>query len=430
MSKRNRRRKTSASEPTTGGDLVGSKDLARHLPVTSSSLHVEYHADAEAIAPVAASEIDAQAATIATPAPNAPEPMLEPVISLESATTIHPSVVALAEAIPPTVVEPPLSVISSAAAALVPAVIAEDNSLGARLLAARKQSGLSREEVARRLHVSTALVDALERDDWSRLGAPVYVRGHLFSLAREVGLPAVVVQRALAQLVVETPLIPTVIARSRGARFGRQASALTYIMLTLLLAIPTVTMFRSRGVSSPVPQVRALVETSADFNTVLPADPSTQAVAIGPVDSAPATASAALTGTQSAPTANTGPAAETAAPAPPSAPLMASMAPVSGDPRSLEARSDGEHRVTLIVTADSWIELVDAQGTRLEYGILRAGDRRDHLVRGPVSLNFGNVSGVRLQLDGAAVDLQPYARLNVARLRLLEPQPTAPPAAR
>ncbi|PJA41367.1 MAG: hypothetical protein CO182_06820, partial [Lysobacterales bacterium CG_4_9_14_3_um_filter_62_6] len=132
MSKRNRRRKTSASEPTTGGDLVGSKDLARHLPVTSSSLHVEYHADAEAIAPVAASEIDAQAATIATPAPNAPEPMLEPGISLESATTIHPSVVALAEAIPPTVVEPPLSVISSAAAALVPAVIAEDNSLGAR----------------------------------------------------------------------------------------------------------------------------------------------------------------------------------------------------------------------------------------------------------------------------------------------------------
>lgn len=411
MSKRNRHRKHPA-DSTSPGDQVHSDDLVISLPIETSSLRAAFH-----------DELDA--ATLATVDAGSFAVLADARLGTDRFET-DPSAATCADTDVSVATSPAATALDEPKLALIPAAATEVNSLGARLLAARTQTGFSREDVARRLHVSTALVDAMERDDWSRLGAPVYVRGHLSSLAREVGLPQVVVQRALEQLVVETPLTPAVVASSRGSGFGRHASALTYIMLTLLLAIPTITMLRSRGVNSPVPQVRSLVETDADFNPAAhdnaPVNPP-----VSTVVEVPSIAAATADFAQAE---HTGPIVETNSVPPTPAPLMASMAPVLGSQQQAEALPNGQHRITLTVTADSWIEVVDAQGTRLEYGIVRAGESREHVVRGPVSVNFGNVSGVRLQLDGDTVDLQPYARLNVARLRLLETQPTAPPAAR
>ena len=59
---------------------------------------------------------------------------------------------------------------------------------GHELCAARERVGISREDIARTLHLPAEQVDALEADDYARLPPPAYVRGYLRAYAREVGM--------------------------------------------------------------------------------------------------------------------------------------------------------------------------------------------------------------------------------------------------
>ncbi|MCL2551266.1 MAG: DUF4115 domain-containing protein [Actinomycetia bacterium] len=61
-------------------------------------------------------------------------------------------------------------------------------SVGRALAQARVESGLSVDEVSTATRVRVPIVQAIERDDFSRCGGDVYARGHIRSLARAVGL--------------------------------------------------------------------------------------------------------------------------------------------------------------------------------------------------------------------------------------------------
>ncbi|HEX5693484.1 MAG TPA: helix-turn-helix transcriptional regulator, partial [Arenimonas sp.] len=62
--------------------------------------------------------------------------------------------------------------------------------IGLRLRAAREKNGLSQEQAGHQLRLPVAIIDAMEREDWSRLGAQIYVRSYLGSYLRLLGLPA------------------------------------------------------------------------------------------------------------------------------------------------------------------------------------------------------------------------------------------------
>jgi cytoskeleton protein RodZ len=61
--------------------------------------------------------------------------------------------------------------------------------LGERLRSARKARALSLEQVAESLHLDESVILALENERFEEFGAPVFVRGHLKTYARLVGLP-------------------------------------------------------------------------------------------------------------------------------------------------------------------------------------------------------------------------------------------------
>src|SRR5580658_3720690 len=63
-------------------------------------------------------------------------------------------------------------------------------SIGPQLRAARERSGISVIDAARRLHIRAMFVDALEREEWSSVGEPVYVRGFIKNYARLVDVDA------------------------------------------------------------------------------------------------------------------------------------------------------------------------------------------------------------------------------------------------
>jgi len=108
---------------------------------------------------------------------------------------------------------------------------------GQRLKAAREASGLSISEVSAKTHLDADVVTAIEAGEFSALGAPVFVRGHLRGYARLVGLPEAEIVAACADS--EAVALPT---HSSPANFGPgfsivNAALLAGLVLVLLIAL-------------------------------------------------------------------------------------------------------------------------------------------------------------------------------------------------
>ncbi len=83
---------------------------------------------------------------------------------------------------------------------------------------------------------------------------------------------------------------------------------------------------------------------------------------------------------------------------------------------SKTALPDGESLLQIVVSADSWIEISDANGQELEMDLLRGGSERDYHGQPPFRILFGRSSAVRLSMDGEAVDLTAFTLDDVAQL--------------
>jgi len=66
----------------------------------------------------------------------------------------------------------------------------ELKSIGGMLLLARTETGLSQEDVAKKLHLSKNFIQYLEDDEFKRIGqSAVFIRGYIRSYARLVNIP-------------------------------------------------------------------------------------------------------------------------------------------------------------------------------------------------------------------------------------------------
>src|SRR6266478_6287179 len=66
----------------------------------------------------------------------------------------------------------------------------DPGTIGARLKAERERRGLSPQKAADELHLDGWVIDALEADDYGRIGPSVYAKGHLKRYAALLGLPS------------------------------------------------------------------------------------------------------------------------------------------------------------------------------------------------------------------------------------------------
>src|SRR5471030_2844971 len=92
--------------------------------------------------------------------------------------------------------------------------------IGPQLTAAREARGMSPNDVAKRLKIRAVFVDALEREDWSAVGEPVYARGFLKNYAKLLGLDS---EAAAAEVDVSLPehaALPDVPAMVRDEASG------------------------------------------------------------------------------------------------------------------------------------------------------------------------------------------------------------------
>ena len=64
-----------------------------------------------------------------------------------------------------------------------------EDPIGLRFRHARERLRWSVESAAQQLKLPVAVIEALEREDWARLGPAIYARSYVTSYARLLGLP-------------------------------------------------------------------------------------------------------------------------------------------------------------------------------------------------------------------------------------------------
>lgn len=301
--------------------------------------------------------------------------------------------------------------------------VASEAQIGARLRSIRDSTGLSREEFARKARIPTAVLADLEGGQLARLGAAVYVRGYVRSVARAAGIDDGELMAQVQQVEdARGPQQPATVAprMQHGAPrwLSRYATPVAYALLTAVVMVPVVYLARPGGnelaqvpTLTPIdaPQRSAVMRTDS---VTMPSPVTTAAIADGSEQQ-----TTGVTALIEQDPALVGP---PAAPAVSSRPVMASFAPM---PDSTPGKIS--QRVTLRLSAPSWVEFTGSDGSRLEYALLPAGTSREYQLQGSAELRIGNSGGAQLSVDGKPVDLASISRANVAIVTLGKPQGTS-----
>ena len=273
-----------------------------------------------------------------------------------------------------------------------------EDPIGQRLRAAREKCGLSQEQAGQQLRLPVAIIEAMEREDWQRLGAPIYVRSYLGSYLRLLDLPQELLQPVVAP--APTPALVPMTSRSRLRRtLDKSLRNVVYLVMTAVLVVPVVLVARHYQNAD-----RPLSLTLEPDASVLPALESVQDPA----------------GTVALPA----PSVELASPEP----VMASMAPFPNKAPTpeLPAAVAGQDGLVLRFSGQSWLEVNDPQGRRLERALLDAGAERRYADGEVGYITLGNAAAVEVLHDGRPVNLEPFRAANVARFTVSsggEPEP-------
>ncbi len=246
--------------------------------------------------------------------------------------------------------------------------------IGQRLRKAREDAGMSLSETSVKLKMPTHVIDALEREDWPKLGAPVFIRGQLRSYAKLLGMPA--------DAIVETIAMPTarpadLVPQTYTPRIQRVAEQtklrLVYVVLTAAIAVPVWLATR--------PQTLSIDSTTAALDLApgeaLLADPG-----VAPADAAPAQPS----------------------------PLVASMTPM---PQRQVAPPAPDLSVSF--AGESWVKVTGPDGAVIEQTLIQSGQQRNFTAGQIGRAVLGNATAVSVRVRGQEVDLSPFIRANVVR---------------
>ena len=321
---------------------------------------------------------------------------------------------------------------------------------GERLQAARIQQGLSLDDVAHRMHLSLDILKAIEDNNFEEITAPIFVKGYLRAYARIVSLneDEMILQYRDFYSEEDPPISSTSNILPELSAGDARIKWTTYLVV-LVIAVLLAAWWWNREPSSEAPisldsqsteqratadaevisnEIEAVSEelaaTTAVTETVPVQADTTEPAVVEPValPESPApepvvTESAAVaveTEPQSSETelVETTPESVETAPESIETTAAARTGPVLLAPT-------GSDKLLLVVTADTWTDVKDANSYQLVYDLLRAGDSVELTGEAPFSVFLGNGHGVEIKINGEAVDVSRRIRDdNTARLKV------------
>ena len=218
---------------------------------------------------------------------------------------------------------------------------------------------VSLEEISGATKISVRLLTALEKSDLAKLPAPVFTRGFIRSYSRHLGLdPEEMVNAYLADLAPEKSREATPKKGGLRARFlrGRRAAAGTLVVSVAATLLLLGLIARPRLQSEPGRTSAGRSVAPVRFKNV------------------------------------------SVSPAPMPAPIVPEP-PATSDP-STPVRGVS---MLLEFDQDSWTE-ISADGAPIFTGLVRRGNKRQFVAREGFRLTLGNAGGVRVTVDGHALE--------------------------
>ncbi|MDO1527275.1 DUF4115 domain-containing protein [Fulvimonas sp. R45] len=301
------------------------------------------------------------------------------------------------------------------------AVPAPEPGFGARLRAAREARRLDLESCGQALRLPVRVLRQLESEDRQGIDYQVYLTGYIAKYGRYLGIDEGEIQAEIARIKQNdvVPASPALVATGgiSHSRYllERYATAATYVVLTVVIAVPIIWL-----------GVRGTLNSDMSRLAPLDATPVAQQDAASAGKGATHAVKAALP-------------APVVKPPEVDQPLMASMMPVpslaadvaaSAHPAGSAATSigSGDHSLVLSLDHNSWVEVTSADGSRLEYSLLPAGTVKTYRSDQSLNVRIGNADGASASLDGQPVSLDDYRHANVAHFRVAIEDGKAEPA--
>jgi len=250
--------------------------------------------------------------------------------------------------------------------------------LGERFRAAREARGLSLSDVSEQIRIRSVYLAAIEDENWSAIGAPVYIRGFLKTYARFLGLDA----DEIVASFTDRPIPPAVESHEPPSRPSRQTSP------------PPAEAAPAPRNLTPVLWLAALVAVAliafVVYNELTIGTKSSGAVT-ALSSAAPSSAASSLPIALPSPVASEAPVASQASGTP-------SPGPSSSPIPSSSPGSGGLNTVQVVLSAPSWVRVTVDGNVSME-GTFPAGTSR--LFHGKTArLRIGNAGGVSVYVDG------------------------------
>ena len=298
-------------------------------------------------------------------------------------------------------------------------------SLGQQLAAERERQGLSRVEMAQRLHMSPSQVEALESGEYARLPKGPFLRGFVRNYAKALGLePASLV----AQLAQDRPAesAPRIVVPSQNIRFDPlgerlanpyvKAAGLAFVAIALGFAAMYWWLFiRPTPPATHKSEVSKPIVASPSVTPPAPVAPSGMATSpTAPPVSAPAPVTPSSSFVAPAPNVPA-----FTAPPPAKAESATKAEAAKADSNAAAATpAKGEALLQFRFTGESWVEVRDAADKVVFQKLNPADSEATVTGKLPLHVIVGNAEEVRLRYNGRDYPLAPYTKVAVARFTL------------
>jgi cytoskeleton protein RodZ len=275
-------------------------------------------------------------------------------------------------------------------------------SLGQILALERERHGLSRADVAQRLHMSAYQIEAIETGDYSRLPRGTFLRGFVRNYAKILGIAADSMLQMLPE-AAPSEKKPGIVVPTYNIRFDPigerlqspyvKAATLAVVAVALAFAGLYWWFFIRPTTIARKPPVPASVAVTAPQKMAAP-QPSEVFVPPAPPQAAPAKVEAKPEAKKPEPPKVV---AEAAKPEP------APAKPADGS--TLKFRFKGA----------SWVEIRDAKGRLLLSRLNPPGSEAEVSGKPPFNVIVGNAPEVQLFYNDHEFDLEPHTKVAVAR---------------
>ncbi len=277
-------------------------------------------------------------------------------------------------------------------------------SVGNHLKHLREKKKISVAEVAAQLYLKPDVIEALERDDYTALPSEAYARGYLRNYAKILGAPADSFSSLYESDATGAPKITPEVKLEKTIGENKLVVAFSYFLVFILILLlfiwwqndfthfslesKTLTHSTNNGLRDSDKPPRGL---SYSITVVEHSD--------SPFYRAPSA--------EESPEATSSEYDESGG----SAFITGNIDPIGSGPDSIK----------MVLSANSWIEVFDANNEKVYYDLARTGQTLTLNGTAPFSILLGFSQGVTVEFNGVAFDPAPYSsRVGIARFVLGE----------